>query len=237
MSDSSFLPAFIGAASAFLFMRLVTWLDKIYERDLKHFYAILEVSHACSESTGQIQQIQVALKAFQAARARSENNQIVPLIINRPASLTFPVPNKAFLVNKDFLNCVYRQEKLIETIDMDIKNFTTIHHQGQLATLANQDLMPQQRFITNICCDMFDKLEPALEDLFQRNIQLIAQSHVLLKHHRPIALRIMKFLNPKRLPSNYKDEVASEINHVKKEFSESLEKDALRIKKTLKTRT
>lgn len=234
MFDSSVLAAFIGAAAAFVFMRLTTWLDKLYERKFKHFLAILEVDHACTELVVQIQQTQIALKAFRSAKTKIENKKNVPLVISRPTPMTFPVPNKSFLSNQNFLTGVYRHEKLVEAIDMDIKSFTEIHTQGQRATLENPDLMSQQEFITKVCCDAFDKLEPALDDLFQRNIKLLAQARVLLKHHRPIALCIMKWLSAKRLPVNYKNLVASEAEAIQKEFLESRQDDAKRISETIK---
>lgn len=230
MSDSLIFSAFTGAAAAFLFMRLVTWLDKLYERSRNHFLAIREVEYSCIQLISHIPDTRLALEIFVSAANKANNNPL-PLIINRPGLLAFPVPNKFSLLNQFFLNEVYQHESLVERMNGDLRDFVDIHHQGQIATLENPALMDQQRFITATCKEAFEQLIPGLNDLYDRSMILGAQARVLAKYHRPIALRIMKLLSPVRRPRNYESKISTEIAQMKKEVSDSLQADIERCKK------
>ncbi len=213
-----FLGAFAGATFTFLFIRLAEALNKIYEREVKNYNALVKLQLVLNFNLNAIFLNRRNIGRFRDVLNKTKETKIIT--IN-------PTKFESLMLLDEFISELYYPDLINELFHFNIGLYKT-----------NQDTsVPNETYLSfaDQCCqrndfntylhnlsllvDNMSDLESYFKHLDQETIMLVAKLRVLARK-KPLFIRIMFKVISTKLPKNLAKEVENEKSVVEKEIKE-----------------
>jgi len=220
--------AFAGAFFAFLFLRLAEFFSKIYERQLKHYNALVLLETQLNELGGIIHDNLFLIPFF--------NNAITSGNIYFSKIRQLPI-NRSHYVNLhdiDLINDLFsfnnQLRKLNDDIDsltdgyLDIKNAYIQHHIQKQDYLINAQIYFEQLIA----------IEAFLTDMQNRTIQLMAKVRLMANKDIPLGTKIGRWFIKTSGSSIKKEDISKEAKKLFKEIESTKTKSQKDIEEIVK---
>lgn len=220
--------AFTGAFFAFLFLRLAEFFSKIYERQVKHYNALILLETQLNELGGIVHDNIYLIPFFRNAITSGNIyfSKLSQLPIDRSHYLTL---HDIELINELF-SFNYQLRKLNDDIESladgyaDIKNAYIQHH------IEKQDYLVNAQ----ISAEHLTALEAFLGDIENRTVQLMAKVRLMAKRDVPLGTRLVRFFIHTSGAKFITKEIAEETRKLQKEIEETKTQSQKEIEEVIK---
>ena len=231
-SDREFIfngiDAFLGAFLAFLFIRIGDFLTKIYDREVKHYNALVFLNTELNSIMGIISSNLFILPKFKSTIV---NGNIYWGRIN-----VLPITKDLLhqLYDIELINDVFRYINHVETINDDINNITGGYIDLKNALIDRK--INTEHYIAN--ADLINKnltlIEAFLKAHLDETIKLTAKLRLAQERDKPLASRLLEKIIGVKKKEFTKKELSEEEKQIRKEIAKVTEEGNKRISGTLK---
>lgn len=227
------LAAFLGAFFSFLFVRLATWLDRLWDRHsdnrarlLFHELRLNETLDALHDNVTLAEEFQKTIK--KPFSASDPTQGVVELGVPMPAAFptALPVDRDVFegLTNIDLVNDLFLFQRRLEGLNSLIDSTNNSYKKSVEAVLekVTPGRPPGRVFFLNrfqVISDL-SKLLGLGRDLIQECLGLLAKVRVLAADHNNPAVWIIKKMTRRSYPRNMDKRVAKETKQLELEVEE-----------------
>ncbi len=227
---SGAVDAFAGAFFAFLFLRIGDGLTKIYERQIRHYNAMVELEFVLNQNLDQIGRDMLIVENSKNNLAESKSEKIVVENPQDPSPIQIRQELLLRLYGKDIINRVFAYFMVIERVNDDLLTTKRFYRGVIEKSLTARDL---RLFLENVpeLEKHFSVLEKFLTDLLNRTHNLLAIIRAGLKH-KPLFTRIM-FLVMRGYTVISEEDIAKEREKLKSEITEMRAKSREEIQKMM----
>jgi len=226
--------AFMGAFFAFLFMRISDALTRIYERQVKHYNALVKLEHICNKYLNLISDnifvIDDFIKITQQEAIQSNKpfiyfNVLHEFSIDKEITLN--------LINLELINEVFSFEVGIDKMNSSIGAVNRFYSDIKDAFLQKNIDFGTYKVNIQILIEKLKELKSFLLELEKENKQIAAKTRILIKD-KPILTRLVCFISKKRFTDEMKREIPKELKKLETEIEINKEKSKTKIKEVLK---
>lgn len=220
--------AFAGAFFAFVFLRLAEFFSKIYQRQVRHYNALVILETKLNELGGIIHDniylIPFFRKAITSGNIYFSKLRELPIDRSHYAEL-----HDIDLIN-DLFSFNYQLRKLNDDIDSltdgyaDIKNAYIQHH------IQKQDYLVNAQ----ISAEHLTALEAFLGDMEDRTVQLMAKVRLMSKKDVPLGTKLARLFIHTSGADLSKQEVSKEATKLHKEIEETKTQSQKEIEEVIK---
>lgn len=221
-SDKNFetlIGGFAGAFFAFLFLRIGEALTKIYERQNKHYNALVTLECLCNRYLNVISNNIFVINDFTtiAKKAFEENKPFIYFNVLHEFSLDEEITLN--LSNLDLINDVFSFEMGINKMNNSIG--ATNRFYGDIKSAFIQKTIDFETYKINvgILVGKLSELKAFLTDLERENKEIIAMARILIRD-KPIFTLLVHMFSKKRYPSDIKDKTLREIKKLDREIEQ-----------------
>jgi hypothetical protein len=231
-SDREFIfngiDAFLGAFLAFLFIRIGDFLTKIYDREVKHYNALVFLNTELNSIMGITTSNLFILPNFKSSITKGN--------IYWGQMNTLPITKELLhqLYDIELINDVFRYINHVETLNDDINNITGGYKDLKNALIDRK--IKTEHYITN--AELISKnltlIEAFLKGHLDETIKLTAKLRLAQERDKPLASRLLERIIGVKKKKFTKKELLDEEKQVRKEISEVSAEGNKRISTTLK---
>ncbi len=221
-SDKNFetlIGGFAGAFFAFLFLRIGEALTKIYERQNKHYNALVTLERLCNRYLNVISNNIFVINDFTtlAKKALEENKPFIYFNVLHEFSLDEEITLN--LSNLDLINDVFSFEMGIDKMNNSISATNRFYSEIKSAFVQKTIDFETYKINVGILVSKLSELKAFLDDLERENKEIVARARILMKD-KPIFTLLVHMFSKKRYPSDIKDKTLQEIKKLDKEIEQ-----------------
>lgn len=228
-----FMGGFAGAFFAFLFLRLGEALTKIYERQNKHYNALVRLEHVCNRYLSIISNNVFVVDDFTtlAKKALEENKPFIYFNVLHEFVLDEEIILS--LSNLDLINDVFSFEMGINKMNNSIS--ATNRFYGEIKSAFIQKTIDFDTYKVNvgILVSKLSELKAFLVDLERENKEIVATARILMKD-KPIFTSLIHMFSKKGYPNDIETKTIQEIKELDKEIEQVRAASQTRIDNILK---
>ena len=220
--------AFAGAFFAFLFLRLAKFFSKIYQRQVRHYNALVILETQLNELGGIIHDNIYLIPFFR--KAITSGNIYFSKLRELPIDRShYSALHDIDLIN-DLFSLNYQLRKLNDDIESladgyaDIKNAYIQHHIKKRDYLVN----------AQISAEHLTALEAFLDDMEDRTMQLMAKVRLMSKKDAPLGTKLIRLFIHTSGAELSKQEVNNEAAKLQKEIEETKTQSQKEIEEVIK---
>ena len=220
--------AFAGAFFAFFFLRLAEFFTKIYERQLKHYNALVLLETQLNELGGIIHDNLYLIPSFR--KAISSGN----IYFSKIRPLPFDRSHYSNLHDLDLINDLFDFNNQLRKLNDDIDSLTDGYQDIKNAYIQHN--IQKQNYLINaqIYSEQLIAIEAFLTDMQNRTIQLMAKVRLMANKDLPLGTRIGRlFIKTSGLSIKKKD-ITNEEKKIHKEIESTKRKSRKEIENVVK---
>lgn len=235
-SDKNFetlIGGFAGAFFAFLFLRTGEALTKIYERQNKHYNALITLERLCNRYLNVISNNIFVINDFTtlAKKALEENKPFIYFNVLHEFSLDEEITLN--LLNLDLINDVFSFEMGIDKMDNSISTTNRFYSEIKSAFIQKSIDFETYKVNVHILVGKLSELKAFLVDLEKENKEIVARARILMKD-KPLFTSLIHILSKKKYPRGIENKTLQEIKELDKEIEQVRVANQTRINGVLK---
>ena len=221
-SDKNFetlIGGFAGAFFAFLFLRIGEALTKVYERQNRHYNALVVLESMCNRYLNVISDNIFVINDFTklAEEALKENKPFIYFNVLHEFSLDKEItPN---LSNLDLINDVFSFEMGIDKMNNSISSTNRFYGEIKSAFMQKNIDFETYKINVGILVSKLLELKAFLLDLERENKVIVARARILMKD-KPLFTSFIHIFSKKRYPNDIESKTLQEIKEIDKEIEQ-----------------
>ena len=221
-SDKNFetlIGGFAGAFFAFLFLRIGEALTKIYERQNRHYNALVVLESMCNRYLNVISNNIFVIDGFTklSEKALKENKPFIYFNVLHEFSLDKEItPN---LSNLDLINDVFSFEMGIDKMNNSISSTNRFYGEIKSAFMQKNIDFETYKINVGILVSKLLELKAFLLDLETENKVIVARARILMKD-KPLFTSFIHIFSKKRYPNDIESKTLQEIKEIDKEIEQ-----------------
>lgn len=231
---NSAIGAFMGAFFAFLFIRISDGLTRIYERQIKHYNALVKLEHICNEYLNIVSDNIFVIDDFaeiaQKAMANSEPfiyfNVLHEFLVDKEITLN--------LTNLELINEVFSFEAGVDKINNSISATNRFYGDIKNTFLQKNIDFGTYKLNVEILIGKLKELKVFLLNLDKENKQIVAMTRILMRD-KPFLTCLIHLISKKGFNDKMKEEIPKEIKELENEIETNRKKSKEKIDEMLKT--
>ena len=221
-SDKNFetlIGGFAGAFFAFLFLRIGEALTKIYERQNRHYNALVILEGMCNRYLNVISNNIFVINDFTtlAQKALKENKPFIYFNVLHEFSLDKEITLN--LSNLDLINDVFSFEMGIDKMNNSISATNRFYSEIKSAFVQKNIDFETYKINVGILVSKLLELEAFLLDLERENKVIVARARILMKD-KPLFTSLIHIFSKKRYPNDIENKTLQEIKEIDKEIEQ-----------------
>ncbi len=228
-----FIGGFAGAFFAFIFLRIGEAFTKIYERQNKHYNALVRLEHVCNRYLSVISNNVFVINDFTtlAKKALKENKPFIYFNVLHEFMLDEEIILS--LSNLDLINDVFSFEMGIDKMNNSIS--ATNRFYGEIKSAFIQKSINFETYKINVetLINKLSDLKAFLVDLEKENKEIVAKVRILMKD-KPIFTSLVHMFSKKGYPNDIEAKTIQEIKELDKEIEQVRAASQTRIDNILK---
>ena len=233
LSVKTTIGAFMGAFFAFLFIRLADILTRIYDRQVKHFNALIRLQHLLNDYLNQISDNIFVINGFRTSTDKYFTGKSAPVIyLDRFAS---------FEINKDIPLDLHNLDLIMDLFSFNI-DLDKMNKSMDVASRSNQEIkdafvnkkIDENTYKTNLAIaeKKFGELEVFLRSLDDKAQRLLAIARIL-SEDEPLLTNVTNLIVPSHLSKKQNENIPVELERLKSEIAETKATSQQEISSTL----
>lgn len=225
------LSGFIGAAFAFLFVRLTDLLTRYYERSNKHHAALVRLERMAGDQmvsiTRSLHEIEGVAKTYQAMGEEG----VLSVVVNEPEDIPIDNSIEYELTNIDLVNDLATHRGTVMALNRDLARLTGISRELR-SGLIEKRIQPDV-YVANLAAlvDASQVVHRHLQACREDAETLGAKARVRARLDAPLFNRAMRYVRRSHYEATFQAKVAMERARMEGERKQLLDADRKRIEK------
>lgn len=231
---SSTLSAFMGAFFAFLFVRLGEISEKIYQRQIRNYNALVSIEHNLNQCLNEISSNLFVSAQIRKISEKLEKPNVVPITFNKlqPFGIEFEIIQ---LTNLDFINDMAEFLSDIKKMNCSINGMNVFYDEIKDALI--QKYFSRKEYSNNflIYVQKLEEFEKFLVNSETKAKRLLVITRMLL-NKKPLLSRFINYFSQTFYDKSLQQNISKELEKLESEIKVVRKKSAEEISKVIANR-